>query len=248
MTPSKFEQDLRLPCYFFDINHRLRPAAFFDIAQELAVGGAAMLGADDKVLNTRDLAWILIRTHLHFESLPSLGSSVHLQTWHSGVSGPLYTRDYLMLGDDGSTLVRGTSSWALMELSTRALAKAERIFDLLPPEPQHPSRALEADAPKIVWPRGAAPDFSASHLVAYSDVDYNGHANNARYPVWAYDALPQEVAVGQTVCDFFINYNRELHLGQTVALSVLRRSPASWLVEGSHDGLQNFICRIDFAK
>ncbi|MBO4565935.1 MAG: hypothetical protein J5695_01770 [Bacteroidales bacterium] len=245
MTPSKCERVLELPCYFFDINQRLRPAGFFDIAQDMAVHGSAMVGAPDWVLKERDIAWILARMHVHYERLPRLYGKVLLQTWHSGVSGPLFTRDFLMLDASGRTLVSATSSWLLMEVSSRSIAKADRIFDLLPPEPQWPERVLE-DAPKIVWPRGVEPEFTAPHTVRYSDVDYNEHANNARYPVWAYDTLPQEIITGRQITDFYINYNRELHLGDTVELAGLRRDSESFIVEGRRDGTQNFICRIDF--
>lgn len=246
MIPSKFEQKLSIPCYLFGIDGRLRPAAFFDLAQEAAVSGSAMVGAPDWVLKSRDVAWILVRMHVRYENLPKVYSKALLQTWHSGVSGPLFTRDFRMTDESGELLVKATSSWALMEVSTRSLAKAERIFDLLGPEPQCQERVLDSDAPKIIWPRGKEALSVASHRVVYSDIDYNGHANNARYPVWAFDALPQEEIKGRRITDFFINYNRELHLGETTELSVLQNTPSSWLVEGKRDGSQNFICRMDF--
>ena len=149
MKASKCERTLDIPCYFFDINQRLRPAGFFDIAQDLAVHGSAMVGAPDWVLKERGLAWILARMHVRYERLPRLYDKVCIQTWHSGVAGPIYTRDYQMLDASGKVLIRATSSWGLMDVNARSLAKAERIFDLLPPEPQWPGRALE-DAPKIV--------------------------------------------------------------------------------------------------
>ena len=246
MTPSKCERELSIPCYFFDINQRLRPASFFDIAQEMAVHGSAMVGAADWVLKGRGVAWILARMHVHYDRLPALYDKVTLQTWHSGVSGPLFTRDFLMLDESGTPIVRATSSWLLMEVSSRSIAKAERIFDLLSPEPQWPERALESDAPKVMWPRGAEPESVMEHKVLYSDVDYNAHANNARYPVWAYDTLPQEITTGKCITDFYINYNRELHLGDTVELARVKRDEGSYIVEGHRDDTQNFICRMDF--
>ena len=246
MTHSKCEQELAVPCYFFDVNRTLRPASFFDLAQEVAVQGATMIGAPDSVLMKRGLVWILIRMHVHYEGLPTVGDSVRLQTWHSGVTGPLYTRDYLMLDQGGKTLVRATSSWALMEVSTRSIAKAERIFDIMPPEPQWPERVMDANAPKIIWPRGAAAEASSLHTVMYSDVDYNGHANNARYPVWAFDSLPPELTTKNRLSDFYINYNRELHLGETTELVRTTRESGSFIIEGRSNGQQNFICRLDF--
>ena len=79
-------------------------------------------------------------------------------------------------------------------------------------------------------------------------MDYNGHANNARYPVWVYDALPKEYNEGRTLTDFSINYNRELHPGETASIRLARTDSDTWLAEGSHDGYQNFICKMDFRK
>lgn len=246
MIPPKCEQELSLPCYFFDVNKNLRPASFFDLAQEIAVQGSAMVGAPDWVLKDRDIAWILSRMHVRFEQYPRLYDKVLLQTWHSGISGPLYTRDYRMLDADGNVLVRATSSWILMEISTRSITRVDRIFDLMAPEPQCAERALDANAPKVVWPKGLEPEYNVEYTVQYSDTDYNGHANNARYPVWAYDALPLEMVRESHPKDFYINYNRELHPGEAVQLAIARRDPSSWLVEGTRDGMQNFICRMDF--
>ena len=248
MTPSKFEQDFPVPTYCFDINSQMRPAAFFEIAQDLAVNGATMVGAPDPVLREKGVVWVLIRMHVQYDRLPRLYETVHLQTWHAGVVGPLYIRDYMFLSKDGEPLIRATSSWGLMDIENRTLARADRIFDVLPPEPQHPDRALEVNAPKIVWPAGAMPDMVATHKVLYSDVDYNGHANNARYPVWAYDILPEDVASGGKIKSFSINYNRELHPGQTAELLRLHTSDGQWLVEGLADGAQSFICRMEVGE
>lgn len=248
MTPSKYEQDFAVPTYCFDINSQMRPAAFFEIAQDLAVNGATMVGAPDTVLRRKGVVWVLIRMHVQFDRLPALYEKVRLQTWHAGVTGPLYLRDYVFLSQEGEPLVRATSSWGLMDTGNRTLARADRIFDILDPAPQHPDRALEKNAPKIVWPAGAVPDLVETHRVLYSDVDYNGHANNARYPVWAYDILPPEVAAGGKIKSFTINYNRELHPGQAAELCRLPMPDGSWLVEGVYEGSQSFICRMEFGQ
>lgn len=248
MTPSKFELDLSVPTCHFDSGSLMRPAAFFEIAQDLAVGGATMVGAPDPVLKQKGVVWVLIRMHVQYDRLPRLYDKVHLQTWHAGVVGPLYIRDFVFKSMEGDTLIRATSSWGLMDVENRSLARPARIFDVLPPEPQHPDRALDTVAPKIFWPAGAEPASVSEHKVLYSDVDYNGHANNARYPVWAYDTLPEELASSGRISSFSINYNRELYLGQTAELRCLQDTDGSWIVEGLHADYQSFICKIDFCK
>ena len=246
MMPDKYEQKYIVPGYFIDCNSRLRPSSFFDIAQELAVRGSTQLGVPDPVLHERGLCWILIRNAIHFNELPRMQENVTLQTWHSGVHGPMSTRDYLCLGSDGKVMVSAISSWVLMEIETRSIAKMDRIFDLLSPEPQCPERSMQPDSPKIVIPHDCSTEEAGTHRVSYSDLDYNAHANNGKYPHWAMDCLPEEVTTGQRVTDFYINYNREVRLGASVNLLRTQGPDGAWYVEGLSDGLQSFICKIVF--
>lgn len=247
MTPDRYEEQYIVPGYFIDCNSRLRPSSFFDIAQELAVRGSTQIGVPDPVLHERGLCWILLRNAMHFDALPEIGERVTLQTWHSGIRGPISTRDYRMMNSAGDVIIRAISSWALMDMDTRTLAKPERIFDILSPEPQNPERVMQPDPPKIIIPRDCETEDAGAHVATYSDLDYNHHANNGKYPHWAMDCLPAEVTTGQRVTDFYINYNREVRLGETVRLVRSQGPDGSWYVEGIVDGLQSFICKIVFA-
>lgn len=248
MIPDKYQEEYIIPCYFLSLGYRLRPSSFFDIAQELAVRGSTQLGVPDPVLLERGLCWILLRTAMHFDAYPGVEEKVQLQTWHSGVRGPISTRDYLCLDASGKVMVRATSSWALMDVKARSLAKPERVFDIMSPEPQNPERALQPDAPKIVIPRDCETEEAGVHLVTWSDLDYNLHANNAKYPHWAMDALPKDVVMNQNVTDFCINYNREARLGETVRIVRARGADGAWYVEGLVENLQSFICKIAFGE
>ena len=244
--PDKYQEDYIVPGYFIDCNFRLRPSSFFDIAQELAVRGSAQLGVPDPLLRERGLFWILLRNAMHFDALPGMEQKVMLQTWHSGVRGPISSRDYRMLDSDGKVMISATSSWALMDIKTHSLAKPERIFDLMSPEPQCAERALQPDAPKIIIPHDCLPEDAGVHVVGYSDLDYNRHANNGKYPHWAMDCLPAEIAATRMVSDFIINYNREVRMGENVQLLRACDAAGAWYVEGRVDGLQCFICKISF--
>lgn len=246
MTPDKYQEEFIIPGYFIDNQERLRPSSFFDIAQELAIRGATMLGAPDTILHERSLGWVLIRNAIHFDAFPRIEEKVTLQTWHSGVSGPFFTRDYLCIDGTGKAIVRATSCWALMNIEKRSVVKPDSIFDIFPSEPQCPERALEPNAPKIFIPRDAVREAAGEHVVRYTDLDYNNHANNGKYPHWAMDCLPEEVTLKKSVRDFYLNYNREARMGDTVALVRAQDADGAWYVEGLCDDLQSFICKIVF--
>lgn len=247
MIPDKYQEEYLIPLNFVDNKSTLRPSSFFDIAQELAVRGCSQLGAPDAVLHQRGLGWILLRNAIHFDALPGIEEKVTLQTWHSGVSGPLFTRDYRCLNASGDAIIRATSSWALMDLKNRIIVKPARIFDIFPVEPQCPERALQPDAPKIIFPQNCDREEAGTHRVSYSELDYNVHANNGRYPHWVVDSLPPEYPLNKTIRDFYFNYNREVRLDESVRLVRTQGPDNTWFVEGLCGDLQCFICKIVFA-
>ena len=52
--------------------------------------------------------------------------------------------------------------------------------------------------------------------VRKSDIDVNRHVNNIRYVDWAFDALPEELALGGTLRRLQIHYKKEVHYGEPV--------------------------------
>ena len=105
--------------------------------------------------------------------------------------------------------------------------------------------AIAEPAPKILFPRDAEPEPAGEHTVAYSDLDIIGHTNNARYVVWAMDALPYGRVSSCRVRDVFINFNKETVPGETVALSRTCREDACY-VEGKVEGKSVFTAKFVF--
>ena len=83
MTPVrregyKFCQDLRVPCYQTNRQTLLKPAAFMDLAQEIAYWAASELGFGYDTLHLHHTAWVLSRLHIHFEDFPKWREDVSL--------------------------------------------------------------------------------------------------------------------------------------------------------------------------
>jgi hypothetical protein len=82
-------------------------------------------------------------------------------------------------------------------------------------------------------PAGA--EKAAERAAAYSDIDFNGHMNNARYVQWIQDIIePGALAQAKTM-RLDINYLSEVKLGETLELwkaPLPSRSGASAALEG----------------
>lgn len=239
----KFRQDICIPCYQTNQDALLRPAAFMDLAQEIAYWAAMDLGFGYDTLHVHHTAWVLSRMHLHFEKPLHWRDQASLYTWHKGGNGLFYLRDFELMGPDGTLAASGTSSWVVIDERTRRFVRPEDLPDTMALD-YEVDHAIAEPAPKVVPPKEAALEPAGEHRVSYSDIDIIGHTNNARYVVWAMDCLPLEVAQ-QSVKDLYINFNKETTAGETVSLFRVQEGN-TWYVEGRVDGKSCFVVKMEY--
>lgn len=237
-------QPLKLPCYMTDFRYRMRPTAFMDLAQQIGEDDAEAGGFGFSFLRERGLAWVLARQSVEFYALPRFKDQLEMQTWHRGVTGPFYIRDYRLIGADGEVAVASSSSWVLLDLNTRAMVMPGRL-DLPMVEDAAPGlRALEGFATKVIPPRGVVPVKVGERTALFSDIDYNNHVNNVRYIAWAIDVLPMDLLSEKPVRSLSINFNHEVHPGETVELYLQENPSGEYFVEGRVESRQAFIVRL----
>ncbi|MBO4634896.1 MAG: hypothetical protein J5669_05945 [Bacteroidales bacterium] len=246
MTPVyregyKFCQELCIPCYQTDKNGLLKPAAFMDLAQEIAYWAADALGFGYDQLHVHHTAWVLARMHLHFEKPVLWRDQVKLCTWHKGPCGLVYLRDFELKNAQGERAVSGTSSWVVMDDRTRRVARPEELKQLL--QADEVEHAIGEPAPKLIAPKEM--ESVGTHVVNWSEIDINAHTNNVRYVVWAMDCLMPEDAC-RPVKDLYINFNRETTVGERIEL-FHGRSGKEYFFEGrAVDGKSCFVVRLSF--
>lgn len=243
---DKYWQDLTLACYMTDRRSLLRPSAFFDLAQYMAVYGADSLDFGDDRLAAYGCAWVLARQHVRFERPVRHKEPIRLLTWHKGLHGLFFLRDYQLLGEDGQPSVNSTSSWVVMDIAERRVVRPDFLGKIVSLDPQSPDHAIEEPAAKVGLPRESELSLIGTHRVLYSDVDYNQHANNVKYTVWAMDALPEELVNEKTVKELTINFNKEALPGETVELWHATDATGAHIIEGRVEDHQVFIERILF--
>lgn len=242
---DKLILDLSMPCHMQDAEYRLKPNSFMDLAQDIAIYGADQLGFGDKTIVAKNAAWILSRMRFTYVRPIRRHERFKMETWHRGLNGLFFIRDYRILGEDGQLAMLGTSSWVIMDISTRRLVRNDSMTDVVDFTPQNTESAIEDPAPKVAMPRGVEPEPVGEHVVLYSDIDVNHHANNAKYIQWAMDALPLDLTTEKSVKDVTINFNKEARPGESVALYHVATEDGAHIVEGRTDQ-QVFICRIAF--
>lgn len=246
MTPEKYSINFSVPSYMVDRKRALRASAFMQYAEQMAMIGAQGLGFDDMSLAPYGVVWILARMHFHYERTPMREDDVTMYTWHKGMNGLFFVRDYQMCdASTGEALVNATSSWIVMNVESRHMARVDELNGLVPATAQSADNAISSLAPKITIPKGSEVTHIGEHKVVYSDIDINQHANNTRYISWAMDALDLELTSTRELSDIYINFNREAKPGETVSLYSVPVD-GGYIVEGKADDAQIFICKVLF--
>lgn len=249
---NRYSQDITIPCHCTDASFHLKPASFMDLAQELAYWAAMVLGFGYDDLARHHTAWVLSRMHFHFRHPPKWRDETTLYTWHKGLDGPFFLRDFELrakgdtaLADKSKALVSCTTSWIVMNMESRRLVRSEEVLDMVPAATQCRDDAIVEPCAKVLMPKGVEPESAGERKVAYSDVDIIGHTNNARYMVWAMDCMDYGTASSALVKDVRINFNKETTPGEAVQLYRCRVG-GTFYIEGKAEGRSCFCAQIDF--
>lgn len=212
---NKFNQNFHITCYNTDMSWRLKPASFMDMAQEAANLHANILGFGYDDLIASRTAWVLSRMHVVFTDTPKWRDQVTLSTWHKGLNRLFFLRDFIMTDSEGRAKVKATTSWLVLNLDTRRLVRDPHLLD---EGTVCSENVIETPADKVVMPKDVETELIIEHDVAYSDLDMNGHVNNAMYMQWAMNAVNYEISSVKPLKEFTINFNHEIKPQEHVSI------------------------------
>ena len=206
------------------MRNRILPASVLDLFQDAAGEHAASLGVGYYNLMPENKCWMILRTRYEVIRQPKLFSDVTVRTWPIESRRIEFDRDYIMYDSEGQELIKGTSQWAILDVSDREKPQLimARNYDLGLDE-YLPERALEGRFERI------APNFEVegSPYVTqsgYTDIDTNGHVNNIKYANFILNAisLPHEAEI----TSFRIDYLKEIISGEEISISTKKEGDA----------------------
>lgn len=197
-------------------DNRVRPVAYAEALQEAARAHAATIGWGVEELREKGLYWVLVRLDVAWTDRPEYGSAFTVKTWPKGNDRRYALRDFVM-EFNGLPIGKARSSWMLLETGGK-LAAIEEDWSAWGAAN---GEAWEGGPEKWIWPETGAVA-GPLWLVGYSDLDINGHVNNARYWDWATDAAYHAGANPEEFRSVSAQYLRELRAGETIRAYVIK--------------------------
>lgn len=214
--PIRYEESWRVSSAACDPQGWLRPGALAGALQEVAWRHAEQLGFGYTALAQRNEVWLLARLSLHMERIPRWGDLLRLTTWPSGRDRLFAYRDTRIAPEspDDPPIGSAATNWIMIDREARhpldprpRLPEPQGGF----PPPDHVRRAEKLAPPTDPLDR-------ESRAVRFTDLDVNGHMNNARYIEWFWDHYTDrpDTSPAWTACH--INFLAEARLGDLLTL------------------------------
>ncbi len=226
---------------------RLRPSSILRYAQEIAGEHCNHLSLSYEQLATKGLFWAVVRNQVQVTRLPHVGEKIKLETWPMPTTRTAYPRSTVAYDSQGKELFRSVTLWVLMDIRSRTMVLPGKSgIDV--------EGTLRGN--ELASPRSLAPGLLENRLsrsVCYTDLDRNGHMNNARYLDWIADLLPSDFHGTHPVAELTLCYLNEAREGQSLELTYQPDSSGTLLVDihrpkedGSFDRL--FSAKIRFEE
>jgi len=182
---NRLSHAFRAPFHHADPTGRVGIVPLANYLQQAAGEHAERLGLGAERLMQEGLFWVLTRIYLNIERAPRAGQSLTVETWPSRPPRQLFQRDFQIRSEDAGLLITATSSWALIDAATRKAVRgpawiAGRVA-------YEAVRAVEFPVHRPT--RLNSPELSFDIVPRRSELDLNGHVNNASLMGWLFEVL-----------------------------------------------------------
>jgi acyl-ACP thioesterase len=174
---------------------------------------------------------------------PRETEQVTVRTWPRGWEKLFAIRDFDIQDGAGTSLVIARSCWLIVDIEKRRPLRPQAAMEKLPL-----NEGLDALAGGGKGLNAAAEaEKAGERTAAYSDIDFNGHMNNARYVQWIQDIIEPGALARSAAMRLDINYLSEVKAGETLELwkapipsPGVSQGGASIAVEGRRGGQAAF--------
>jgi len=221
-----------IPIYTHDVDlfDRLKLPSIFQMSQEVADEQCSEYGIGrNSIIEEYNACYAITRMHIRMYRYPKSLSDFCISTWPSPNPKSIFTRYFTYEAHSGELLGAAVSQWVILNLDTRTIMKNDMI-NLSYPD-------TSDTIPIISKPPTVFYDFKPRNTVVrkpvYSDLDYNGHVNNAIYVQWICDLFEPHTYNERRIYTLDIKYRKEITYGNDVYIDYVdKKETNNFFVRG----------------
>ena len=218
-----------------DLGGLWKPSAILTAMQETAGMHSHILGCGRETLVQKGVVWVLTRCEVQMEKEARMGSRLSIETFPMPLRRWFFPRYFVFRDDAGAQVGAAGTLWVLFDLEKRCMVAPGDVAGAIPDNSDlTPPLGVPGPVPRLTGETAAS-----ARTPVYSELDVNGHVNNARYADWLCDALGLEVMREYRVKTMRLSYAAEIRPGQAMELR-LTRDGLAYQLTGSHEGKTHF--------
>lgn len=233
----------------FDFAERIKPAAILEYFQDIATSHADDLGIGYERMRQMNMCWVLSRLRFEIDAFPALGEDIVVTTFPRLPRLAETARDYIVTDRFGKSLFRGTTRWCVLDIQSRKVCRCAPLFTY-PNSAYTPVSVIPAGCEKLPALDALEGDTDrVFHDAAkITELDRNGHINNARYADIVVNSCDFDFYAGHTMKSFSINYLSEMLVGTRYTVGIKTRNNASYFeATADDDGKPVFRACVEWA-
>lgn len=211
MSSSKLVQESEFTIRTYEIDNQKRASvpALINLLHEAAMQNVMALGVSVWDLEPQRLAWVLLRMQVSVSRMPLLGETIRIVTYPAGFERLFTYRDYKVYDATGEMIAWAASSWVLMDIDSRSLARIPAF--ILEFRNNMPAASTCLPRPVSILPKWEELNpRSQTFKVNWHDLDFNLHATNSMFVQWLIESLPDETLLKGELKWLDVQYRAEV--------------------------------------
>ena len=210
----KLERSFKVGLREIGLKNEITNYGFLAFLQDIATDHSNMIGLGAKDIKTKKVAWLLIDWELNVMKRVPYGEEVLIKTYAVKMEAPSYHvfRNFEVYCKN-ELIATATSKWVLFDIEKNKIRKIDlEIMNLYNPEGSLDDIKEKIDKLKEPSEYESIYDYQ----IKRGDLDINNHVNNINYLRIAYEALPEEIFLGEEMNHLRIFYRQQLKMGDKI--------------------------------
>ena len=209
---SMWEEKYKVHSFLTDRYCRLSVPAVSQLFQETAEAHTNAYDMGYHSMIAQNKAWVLLRVYYEILEYPRIYENISMRTWSRGYKGPIAFRDFEIRNSNGEVVIKGTSTWCIIDINSRMPQRCDKIMTDFP---QCDYTAVDKVLAKLL------PDTEGevvnSFKVPFMAIDKAQHTNNAMYMRWVMNALKDDDQQ-RNICSVDISYVHETPINDVITI------------------------------
>lgn len=224
--------------YECDCKGLLKVSQMLRLMQQTSSAQLEQLGIGYKKLLAENMVFLMSALEITINKRPSYMENITVSTCPLESKGARFFRYNSFSAENGEILAEAVTSWLLVNPNSRKIYRPNQFPYTLVTGKLEDDSFIKLRMPKL--------EQYSTRKVVYSDIDVNGHINNARYADIALDCIPYGVVKNNEVKSLNLQFKQECMPGENMELGIDNSTQRVYYIGGSCNNTERFGARVVF--